>query len=102
MLCLLCDDGYRLDTRRAGSDDAYAQSRKVDPLMRPETSVIPLPLETLQTWEVRGPRCRKIAGRHDTEACGRGTAFVSLYCPCVCLAIEDCLFDTGVELDVTP
>src|SRR5262249_11457704 len=50
----------------------------------------------------RRPRCRKIARRHNAEAGGRGTAFVSLYGPCVCLAVEDCLFDPGVELDVTP
>src|SRR5260370_41202274 len=64
--------------------------------------MIPLSLEVLQTREARRPRCRKIARRHDTETRGRGVTFVSLYRPCVCLAVEDRLFDSGVELDVAP
>src|SRR5215469_7399046 len=102
MLRLPCDDGYRLDARGAGPDDAYSQSGEVDPFMRPQTGVIPLPLETLQTRVARRPRCRKIACRHNTEARGRGAAFVSLYGPCVCPAVEGCLFDPGVKLDVAP
>src|SRR6266478_7362370 len=64
--------------------------------------MIPLSLEALQTRKARRPRCRKIARRHDTEARGRGVTFVSLYRPCVCLAVEDRLFDPSVELDVAP
>src|SRR6266481_2536484 len=64
--------------------------------------MIPLSLEALQTREARRPRCRKIACRHDAEACGRGTALVSFYCPRICLGVEGCLSDPGVELDVTP
>src|SRR6266446_9290844 len=65
--------------------------------------MIPLPLETLQARVTRRPRCRKIARRHDTEPRGRrGVTFVSLYRPRVCLAVEDRLFDPGVELDVAP
>src|SRR5215469_3180902 len=100
MLRLPCDDGYRLDAGRAGTDDAYSQPGEVDPFMGPQTSMIPLPLETLQTRVARRPRCRKIACRHNTEARSRGAAFVSLYGPYVCLAVEGCLFDPGVELDV--
>src|SRR6202048_289917 len=62
--------------------------------------MIPLPFEILQAMVIRRPRRRKIARRHDTEARSRGVTFVSLYRPCVCLAAEDGLFDTGVELNV--
>jgi hypothetical protein len=64
--------------------------------------VIPFSLETLQTREARRPRRRKISRRHDAKARGRGVAFVSRYRPCVCLAVEDRLFDPSVELDVAP
>src|SRR6266853_2750282 len=64
--------------------------------------MIPLSLEALQTREARRPRCREIARRHDTEARGRGVTFVSRDGPCVCLAVEDRVFDPGVELDVAP
>src|SRR5437763_14167707 len=64
--------------------------------------MIPLSLETLQAREGRRPRCREIARRHDTESRGRGVTFVSPDGPCVCLAVEDRLFDPGVELDVAP
>src|SRR6266849_4239162 len=64
--------------------------------------MIPLSLEALQTREVRRPRCRKIACRHDAEARGRGITFVSPDGPCICLAVEDRLFDPSVELDVAP
>src|SRR5438874_13517848 len=64
--------------------------------------MIPLSLETLQAREGRRPRCREIARRHDTESRGRGVTFVSPNSPCVCLAVEDRLFDPGVELDVAP
>src|SRR5271156_928507 len=64
--------------------------------------MIPLPLETLQTREARGPRCRKIARRHDTKARSRSGTFVSRYRPCVCMALEDRPFDPGVELYIAP
>src|SRR5438477_11971012 len=64
--------------------------------------MVPRSLEALQTWEARRPRCREIARRHNTEARGRGVTFVSPDGPCVCLAVEDRLFDPGVELDVAP
>src|SRR5216683_3807703 len=64
--------------------------------------MIPLSLEALQTREARRPRCRKIACRHDAEARGRGITFVSPDGPCICLAVEDRLFDPAVELDVAP
>src|SRR5271166_4383843 len=64
--------------------------------------MIPLSLEALQTREARRPRCRKIARRHDTEARDRGVPFVGPDGPCVCLAVEDRLFDPGVELNVAP
>src|SRR6266404_8782143 len=64
--------------------------------------MIPLSLEALQTREARRPRCRKIACRHDAEARGRGITFVSPDGPCICLAVEDRLFDPGAELDVAP
>src|SRR6266404_4456314 len=64
--------------------------------------MIPLSLEALQTGEARRPRCRKIASRHDAEARGRDATFLSLYRPSVCLAVEDRLFDPGVELDIAP
>src|SRR6266853_1980061 len=64
--------------------------------------MIPLSLEALQTREARRPRCRKIARRHDTEARSRGLTFVGPDGPCVCLAVEDRLFDPGVELNVAP
>src|ERR1700737_4619734 len=64
--------------------------------------MIPLSLEALQTREARRPTCREIARRHDTEARGRDVTFVSPDGPCVCLAVEDRLFDPGVELDVAP
>src|SRR6266404_4160758 len=64
--------------------------------------MIPLSLEALQTGEARRPRCRKIASRHDAEARGRDATFLSLYRPCVCLAVEDRLFGPGVELDIAP
>src|ERR1700737_4664364 len=64
--------------------------------------MIPLSLEALQTREARRPRCREIACRHDAEARGRGITFVSPDGPCICLAVEDRLFDPGVELDVAP
>src|ERR1700756_3705287 len=64
--------------------------------------MIPLSLEALQTSVIRRPRCREIARRHDAEARGRGVTFVGLYRPCVCLAVEDRLFDPSVELDVAP
>src|ERR1700730_17266788 len=64
--------------------------------------MIPLSLEALQTREVRRPRCREIACRHDTEARSRGVTFVGPDGPCVCLAVEDRLFDPGVELNVAP
>src|SRR5207244_12789237 len=64
--------------------------------------MVPLSLEALQTREARRPRCRKIARRHDTEARDRGIPFVGPDSPCVCLAVEDRLFDPGVELDVAP
>src|SRR5690242_2892627 len=62
--------------------------------------MIPLSVEALQTGVIRRPRCREIARRHDTEARGGGITFVSLYRLCVRLAVEDRLFDPGVELDV--
>src|SRR5437660_5880750 len=64
--------------------------------------MIPLSLEALQTREARRPRCRKIARRHDTEARDLGVPFVGPDGPCVCLAVEDRLFDPGVELNVAP
>src|SRR5438132_6016424 len=64
--------------------------------------MIPLSLEALQTREARRPRCRKIARRHDTEARDRGVPFVGPDGPCVSLAVEDRLFDPGVELNVAP
>src|SRR5580700_3420982 len=64
--------------------------------------MIPFSLETLQTREARRPRRREIARRHDAKARSRGLGFVSLYRPCVCLAVEDRLSDPGVELDVAP
>src|ERR1700680_3366852 len=64
--------------------------------------MIPLSLEALQTGEARRPRCRKIASRNDEEARGRAATFFSLSRPCVCLAVEDRLFNPGVELDIAP
>src|SRR5580692_12986734 len=64
--------------------------------------MIPLSLEALQARKARRPRCREIARRHDAEACRGGVTFVSPDGPCVCLAVEDRLFDPGVELDVSP
>src|SRR5438105_2461885 len=64
--------------------------------------MIPFSLETLQARQARPPRCGEIAGRHDTEASSRSVIFVSPDRPCVCRAIEDRLFDPGVELDVAP
>src|SRR5580704_7837840 len=64
--------------------------------------MIPFSLETLQTREARRPRRREIARRHDAKARSRGLGFVSLYCPCVCLAVEDRLSDPGVERDLAP
>src|SRR5207249_2914697 len=102
MLRLLCDDRYRLDARRTGSNHAYSQSGEVDSLMGPQPGMIPFSLETLQTREAWRPRRRKIARRHDAKARGRSGAFVSLYRPCVGLAVEDRLFDPSVKLDVAP
>src|SRR5437763_7114746 len=62
---------------------------------------MPLPLKTLRTGEARRPGRRKSSCRHDAKWRGRGIAFVSLYHPCVCLAVEDRLFDPSVELDVS-
>src|SRR5260370_25926230 len=64
--------------------------------------MIPLSLEPLETRKARCWRCGKIARRHDAETGGRGVTFVSLYRPCVCLAVEHRLFDPGVELDIAP
>src|SRR3984893_5148178 len=64
--------------------------------------MIPLSLEALQTREARRPRCREIARRHYTEARSRGVTFVGPDGPCVSLAVEDRLFDPGVELNVAP
>src|SRR3984893_17690016 len=64
--------------------------------------MIPLSLEALQTREARRPRCREIACRHNAEARRRGITIVSPDGPCICLAVEDRLFDPGVELDVAP
>src|SRR5947209_7949807 len=102
MLRLLGDDRYRLDARRARANDTYSQPGEINPVMRPQAGVIPLPGEVLQTRVVRRPRRRKIARRHDAKARRRGNPFVSRYLPCVCLAIEGRLLDPSAELDVTP
>src|SRR5271170_8124912 len=102
MLRLLCDDGYRLDARRARSNDSYSQSGEINAFMGPKTGMIPLAFEPLQTRVVRRPRRRKIACRHDAKTRGRGIPFISLHRPGACLTIEGRLLDPGVELDVAP
>src|SRR5580704_14246513 len=70
--------------------------------MRPQTGMIPLPLEARQTGIVRRPRRRKIASRHYAKARGRGIAFIGLHRPGARDAIEGRLLDPRVELDVAP
>src|SRR6266568_883379 len=102
MLRLFCDDGYRLDARRARSNDTYSQSGEINSFMGPQAGMIPLPLEALQTRVVRRPRRRQIARRHDAKARGRSIAFIGLHRPGVRLAVEGRLLDPSVELDVAP
>ena len=102
MLRLPCDDRYRLNAGRAGSDDAYSQSGEVDPFMGPQTGMIEIPLETLQTRVIGRPGRRKIAGRHDAKPRGGGAAFIGLHRPSVCPAVKGYLVDAGAELDVAP
>src|ERR1051325_2223313 len=102
MLRLPGDDRYRLDARRAGANDTDPQAGEIGALMRPQASVVPFPLETLQTRVVRRPRRRKIARRHDAEPRGRDAAFVSRHGPCVALAVEGGLLDPSVEFDIAP
>src|SRR5713226_4432806 len=70
--------------------------------MRPQTGVIPLTPEVLQTGDVGLARRREIACCHDAVARGHGLACVCFDRPRVRLAVEDSLFDPGVEFNVAP
>ena len=77
-----------LHAGRAGADHADAQAGEIDALVRPQTAVVPLALERLQTLEVGHARGREIAARHDAERRGHHVALVGPDRPAVGRGIE--------------
>ena len=97
---LLGDDRHRLDRRRARADDADAQAREIDRLMRPVAGVIDLALEFLQPLDIGHPRIRQAAGGEHDVFCGDGLAVGCRHRPAVGALVEGGAIDAGIELNV--
>ena len=91
--------GIGLDAGRIRANDTNAKAGEIHAFARPQTRVVPVAREGIQTLELWHIRQRQIAGGHDAELRGDKVALVGLDGPAVAAGVKLRRQDACIALD---